>query len=246
VRGKAVGARFLGEAASSRQLVAPSEYGPDRIFGFSPIPAMSMVCYASGARFLSLIGGSMVSFYDWYCDLPPASPQIWGDQTDVPVSADWYQSTYMMVWGTNIPMTRTPDAHFLTERVAGHQGGAVAPDYAEYVKFADIWLPAKAGTDGALAMAMMFVILKEFYLDRQVPYFTEYAQRFTDLPFVVTLKKTGERYVSDRFLRASDLHLEVQNADWKTVVYDSVKQAFVVPNGSIGFRWGETDHWNLP
>ena len=130
-------------------------YGPDRIFGFSPIPAMSMVCYISGARFLSLIGASMVSFYDWYCDLPPASPQTWGEQTDVPVSGDWYNSTYMIVWGTNIPMTRSPDAHFYTEaRYRGTKVAAVAPDYAEYVKFADTWLPAKAGTDAALALAM--------------------------------------------------------------------------------------------
>jgi nitrate reductase alpha subunit len=28
---------------------------------------------------------------------------------------------------------------------------AVSPDYPEYVKFADTWLPAKAGSDGALA-----------------------------------------------------------------------------------------------
>jgi nitrate reductase alpha subunit len=34
-----------------------------------------------------------MSFYDWYCDLPPASPQTWGEQTDVPESADWYNST---------------------------------------------------------------------------------------------------------------------------------------------------------
>src|SRR5690625_2274632 len=33
------------------------KYGPDRIAGFSPIPAMSMVSYASGTRYLSLIGG---------------------------------------------------------------------------------------------------------------------------------------------------------------------------------------------
>jgi len=72
------------------------KYGPDRIFGFSPIPAMSMVCYASGARFLSLIGAAMISFYDWYCDLPPASPQIWGEQTDVPESADWFESSYFI------------------------------------------------------------------------------------------------------------------------------------------------------
>ena len=123
-------------------------YGPDRIFGFTPIPAMSMVCYASGARFLSLIGGVLASFYDWYCDLPPASPQMWGEQTDVPESADWYESSYMIVWGTNLPMTRTPDAHFFTEaRYRGARVAAVAPDYAEYVKFADTWLPARAGTD---------------------------------------------------------------------------------------------------
>ena len=41
------------------------KYGPDRVFGFTPIPAMSMVGYSSGARFVSLIGGSMLSFYDW-------------------------------------------------------------------------------------------------------------------------------------------------------------------------------------
>ncbi|MFO6427109.1 molybdopterin-dependent oxidoreductase [Escherichia coli] len=52
-------------------------YGPDRVAGFSPIPAMSMVSYASGARYLSLIGGTCLSFYDWFCDLPPASPQTW-------------------------------------------------------------------------------------------------------------------------------------------------------------------------
>ena len=54
------------------------KFGPDRLIGFSPIPAMSMVSYA-GARYLSLLGG--LSFYDWYCDLPPASPQVWGEQT---------------------------------------------------------------------------------------------------------------------------------------------------------------------
>ena len=30
------------------------------------------------------VGGSMLSFYDWYADLPVASPQVFGDQTDVP------------------------------------------------------------------------------------------------------------------------------------------------------------------
>ena len=62
-----------------------------------------------------MIGGVCMSFYDWYCDLPPSSPQIWGEQTDVPESADWYNSTYIIAWGSNVPQTRTPDAHFFTE-----------------------------------------------------------------------------------------------------------------------------------
>jgi nitrate reductase alpha subunit len=61
-------------------------YGPDRIAGFSPIPAMSMVSHAAGARFIALIGAPLLSFYDWYADLPVASPQVFGDQTDVPES----------------------------------------------------------------------------------------------------------------------------------------------------------------
>jgi len=222
------------------------KYGPDRIFGFSPIPAMSMVCYASGARFLSLIGASMISFYDWYCDLPPASPQIWGEQTDVPESADWFESSYFIVWGTNLPMTRTPDAHFYSEaRYRGARVAAVAPDYAEYVKFADTWLPAKAGTDAALAMAMSHVILKEFYIDRQVPYFSDYAKRFTDLPFAVVLDEAGEHHAPGRFLRAADLGIDTNNAEWKTVVFDRAGKRFAVPNGSIGFRWNEEGRWNL-
>jgi nitrate reductase alpha subunit len=221
-------------------------YGPDRIFGFTPIPAMSMVCYASGARFLSLIGASMLSFYDWYCDLPPASPQIWGEQTDVPESADWYESTYMIVWGTNLPMTRSPDAHFFTEaRYRGARVCAVAPDYAEYVKFADTWLPAKAGTDAALAMAMTHVILKEFYIDRPAGYFQSYAKSYTDLPFAVVLDPHGETYAAGGFLRASDLGLQTNHAGWKTVLFDSSSNRFCVPNGSIGFRWNEEGRWNL-
>ena len=104
------------------------KYGPDRIAGFSPIPAMSMVSYAAGTRYLSLLGGVCLSFYDWYCDLPPASPQTWGEQTDVPESADWYNAGFLLLWGSNVPQTRTPDAHFYTEaRYRGAKSVVITP-----------------------------------------------------------------------------------------------------------------------
>ena len=225
------------------------KYGPDRIAGFSPIPAMSMVSYSAGTRFLSLIGGVSLSFYDWYADLPPASPQIWGDQTDVPESADWWNSSYMILWGSNIPQTRTPDAHFMTEaRYKGQKVVVVSPDFAGHTKFADHWLPATAGTDGALAMAMGQVILREFWVERRSEYFAEYARRFTDMPFLVTLREREDgSLVPGAFLRASEIGEEGENAEWKTVLLDRASGRPVVPPGTIGARWGEegVGEWNL-
>jgi len=236
------------EIIAAANVYTAKTYGPDRITGFSPIPAMSMVSYAAGARYLSLIGGVCLSFYDWYCDLPASSPQTWGEQTDVPESADWYNSTFLMMWGSNVPQTRTPDAHFMTEvRYKGAKTVVVSPDYAEATKFADLWLAPKQGTDAALAMAMGHTILREFYLDRQVPYFEDYARRYTDMPFLVRLKKQGDGYVPERFVRAADFvdGLEqANNPDWKTVAFDEAGR-LVVPQGSIGFRWGEQGKWNL-
>ena len=175
------------------------------MFGFSPIPAMSMVSYAAGSRYLSLLGGVCMSFYDWYCDLPPASPQTWGEQTDVPESADWYNSGFLILWGSNVPQTRTPDAHFYTEaRYKGAKSVVICPDYSEASKFADLWISPKQGTDAALGMAMGHVILREFHVDRQAKYFQDYARQYTDMPMLVRLVKQGEHYVPERFLRASD------------------------------------------
>ncbi|MCL4696228.1 MAG: nitrate reductase subunit alpha [Burkholderiaceae bacterium] len=240
-------------------------HGPDRVVGFSPIPAMSMVSYAAGSRYLSLIGGVCMSFYDWYCDLPPSSPQVWGEQTDVPESADWYNSNYIIAWGSNVPQTRSPDAHFFTEvRYKGTKTVAITPDYAEVSKLADLWLHPKQGTDAAVAMAMGHVALKEFYFDRRSAYFDDYARRYTDLPLLVLLEErtvdTGtngqykgqEVLAPGRYVRASDFaagHGQSNNPVWKRVAFDGEGRV-VVPNGSIGFRWGpdgrnDTGKWNL-
>jgi nitrate reductase alpha subunit len=224
-------------------------WGPDRIFGFSPIPAMSMVSYAAGARYLQLIGGVCGSFYDWYCDLPPASPQTWGEQTDVAESADWFNSGFIMLWGSNVPQTRTPDAHFYTEaRYRGAKSVVICPDYSEASKFSDLWLAVKQGTDAALGMAFGHVILKEFHVDREVPYFRDYLRKYSDLPMLVRLVPQDGAYVPERLLRAAEFDQalgETNNPDWKTVAVDEATGEVVVPNGSIGFRWGEDGKWNL-
>lgn len=234
------------ELIAAQLIYTIRKYGPDRVAGFTPIPAMSMVSYASGARFISLLGGEMLSFYDWYADLPPASPQIWGEQTDVPESSDWYNAGYLMMWGSNVPMTRTPDAHFMTEvRYKGTKVVSVAPDYAENVKFADNWLAPHPGTDAALAQAMTHVILDEFYQKRQEPMFINYAKQFTDMPFLILLDPHEDTLKGGRFLRASDLGDTSEHAEWKPVIFDEAAEKLTVPNGTMGQRWEEDKKWNL-
>ncbi|HLN08383.1 MAG TPA: nitrate reductase subunit alpha, partial [Xanthobacteraceae bacterium] len=239
----------VNEIIAAANIHTAKNHGPDRIIGFSPIPAMSMVSYAAGTRYLALIGGVAMSFYDWYCDLPPSSPQTWGEQTDVPESADWYNSSFLVLWGSNVPQTRTPDAHFYTEvRYKGAKSVVICPDYSEASKFADLWLAPKQGTDAALAMAVGHVILKEFHLAGKSAYFTDYCRRYTDLPFLVRLDKRGDHYVAGRLLRASDFadgKGQTNNPDWKLLVVDEASDAAVVPTGSVGFRWGEQGKWNL-
>jgi nitrate reductase alpha subunit len=239
----------VNEIIAAANIYTAKEYGPDRVVGFSPIPAMSMVSYAAGSRYLSLIGGTCLSFYDWYCDLPPSSPQTWGEQTDVPESADWYNSSYIMAWGSNVPQTRTPDAHFFTEsRYNGTKTIAVTPDFSEVAKLSDEWMSPTQGTDAALAMTMGHVILKEYHVDNKSDYFTSYIKQYTDMPFLVMLEEKQGVLSAGRTLRASDIDGalgESDNTEWKPLLIDETTNKIVVPTGTVGSRWDGSGKWNI-
>ncbi len=253
------------ELIAASQIHTIQAHGPDRIIGFSPIPAMSMISYASGSRMLQLMGGVGLSFYDWYCDLPSASPETWGEQTDVQESADWYNAKLLAVTGSNLNMTRTPDCHFATE--ARHNGTKMwvfAPDFNQVAKYADDWVAVNAGQDGAWWMAVNHVLLKEFHHDRQVPYFIDYTKKFTDAPYLVELvpdhvdasgpdAPVSERpdhvgYRPGQMLRANRLakYAAEENGEWKFLMWDEPSGGPKMPMGSSGFRWGQTQgKWNL-
>lgn len=252
------------EIAAAAHVHTIRRYGPDRLAGFSVIPAMSMVSYGAGSRFYELLGGTMLSFYDWYADLPMASPQVFGDQTDVPESGDWFNAGYLVMWGSNIPVTRTPDAHFMTEaRYRGQKVVAVSPDYADNTKFADEWLRIAPGTDGALATAMGHVILSEFHVRDRAPYFLDYMRRFTDSPFLVRLTPRDGAYVPGKFLVAADVApggvvdpgsaqvrdaglAGTEHAAFRPLVWDAAG-GVADPGGTLADHYGQAGEgrWNL-
>ncbi len=237
------------EIVAASCLYTAKKWGPDRVFGFSPIPAMSYLSYAAGSRFLQLFGGVNMSFYDWYADLPNAFPEVWGDQTDVCESADWYNSKYIISMGSNLNMTRTPDVHFISEsRHNGTKFVVISPDFSQVAKYSDWWVPIRSGQDTALWMAIDHVILKEFYVDRQVPYFVDYLKRYTDGTFLIELEQHGDGYRPGRLVRANqiDRYKDVEHGDWKMLVFDQTLGRPAMPKGSVGFRWDqEPGKWNI-
>jgi nitrate reductase alpha subunit len=237
------------EIIAASNLYTVKKYGPDRITGFSPIPAMSMLSYAAGSRFLQLMGGVNLSFYDWYCDLPNSFPEIWGEQTDVAESADWYNSKFIACMGANLGMTRTPDVHFFAEsRHNGTKTVVFSPDFNMVSKYADKWVPVHAGQDGAFWMAVTHVILKEYHYEKQTPYFIDYTKKYTDSPFLIEIIEEDGKQVPGRLLRANKIkkYKDIENGDWKFLNVDADTGEFVCPPGSSGHRWdGKDGNWNM-
>ena len=191
-----------------------------------------------------------VSFYDWYADLPPASPQIWGDQTDVPESADWWNASYVILWGSNIPQTRTPDAHFMTEaRYRGPEGGR---RLARLRRPHEVRRPLAArrrpARDGALALAMAPRDLQGV-LRRAAGAVLRRLRAQLHRPPVPRHAARARRRVRRRPLpaRLRPRRRRARTPSGRPSSSTSGRASPAVPNGSIGFRWGEegVGSWNL-
>ena len=134
-----------------------------------------------------------LSFYDWYCDLPPGEPITWGVQTEACECADWFNAKYIVMWGSNVVQTRIPDAHFAFEaRYNGAKLCVVSPDYNSSAIHADHFLQIQPGTDALLAMGLAKLLIDNKWIKR------DYILEQTDMPLLV-------RKDNGKFLRESDL-----------------------------------------
>jgi nitrate reductase alpha subunit len=199
----------------------------DAISGFTPIPAMSPVSFASGSRLINLLGGVSHSFYDWYADLPPGEPITWGHQTDNAESADWFHSDYIIAWGSNIDVTRIPDAkYYLEARYDGAKTVGIFTDYSQTAIHSDEWLAPDAGSDAALALGMARTIVDEGLYDEA------HLKEQTDMPLLVR-EDTG------KFLRAAEVP-GLPDDEKIMVMRDSAGDLRIAP-ASLGDRDGQYD-----
>ena len=191
----------------------------------------------------------MTSFYDWYADLPVASPQVFGDQTDVPESGDWWNATYLLMWGSNVPVTRTPDAHWMAEaRYKGQKVVVVSPglrrqhEVRRHVAARPARYRRRAGdgdgprdAQGVLRRPAGAVLrrLRAAVHRPAVPGHARGAGRRATCPASSSPRPTSAT--------------SGEGAAWKTVLVDGRTGDPVVPNGSLGFRYTDVrrGRWNL-
>ncbi|NMA67828.1 MAG: molybdopterin-dependent oxidoreductase, partial [Desulfitobacterium sp.] len=109
---------------------------------------------------------------------------------------DMLNSTLMIFFGCNYTETGLTDSHFLSDALeAGVKLVVVDPRYTRTAAKADWWIPIRPGTDGALALGMMNVIVSE-NLQKD-----DYIRQYTTGPFLVR-KDTG-KFVLDKDLGGS-------------------------------------------
>ena len=177
------------EIAAASTIHTIKEHGPDRVAGFSPIPAMSQVSYAAGSRFMSLHrrrGHELLRLV-----LRPAAG-LAGDlgRADRRARVGRLVQRPLRRGHGRQPQHDPHPRHPLHLRGAPRRGQArrvFSPDFSQVAKYADWWIPSNPGQDTAFWLAVNHVLLTEFYRDRQVDYFQSYAKQYTDLPFLVEI-----------------------------------------------------------
>ena len=125
-------------------------------------------------------------------------------------TAEFERSACILIWGTNIHATNNPLVPLVNR---GLERGAklivIDPRRIKIADMADLWLQVRPGTDGALALSMINVMIAENLYDY------EFVRDWTTAPFLVR-SDTGD------FLKESDLMGNAATSSY--VILDSVNK----------------------
>jgi molybdopterin-containing oxidoreductase family molybdopterin binding subunit len=198
------------------------KYGPTAVY-IAPytgsLTALNGVIGA-GYRFASVIGASAGDFEgDNEGDSagPCGAVEALGNFDGHDLS-DLRNSRMIILWGNNLAETDVPDMRFVLDaKEAGGKIVYIDPRYTSTASLADEWISIRPGTDGALALSMINVIISENL------YKADYVTNYTVGPFLV-------RQDTQMFLREKDV---AGGDSTKYMVYDSNSKT-IVPSDKDG------------
>jgi len=212
----------LSEAADRLNEVA-AKYGPESVGVIWQVQGTGHVQKGALVRLTNMMGWSAIGGYEMNGDLPMFWPETFGCQSEELESYCWEDARYTMVFGSNVMVTRLPDAHFLNySREAGGKIVYFDPNYSPTAEKADEWVRIAPDTDAVFALAASKLIIDENLYDR------DFVATFTDLPILIDTA-TGKRVLASQvYGLARDAAIPEYREAY--VAYDSAKKAFVATN----------------
>ena len=145
------------------------------------------------SRFFNVVGGRDLDLHASFNDFSIGLHETFGKFNPVSSADDWFHSELILVWHMNPAFTRIPLYHFMLEaRYRGADVVSISPDLNASHMHADLHVPVNTGSDAALGLAMVQVILEEEIAD------WTFIREQTDLGFLV---RTDTR----RYLRQTDV-----------------------------------------
>ena len=211
------------------------EFGPESVIfsmgtGRDIGPWICMLAYAYGSP------NVMFSLSGVACYSPRISAveTVQGDYCILD-AAQWFPKRYddpkyempecIVIWGYNIPAT-CPDnvfGHWIIDLMKkGTKIICIDPRLSWFASRSEKWLRLRPGTDGALAMGFLNVIVNEGLYDQ------EFVEKWTNSPFLV-------RGDTEKLLRASDLAEAGSPDDF--VAWDTVgKRPVIWESGNVEYN----------
>jgi nitrate reductase alpha subunit len=185
-------------------------------------------------------GGRHWDSYSWHTDLPPGHPMVTGQQTLDFDLCTAENANLITLWGMNWIATKMPEGHWITEaRLHGAKLVTIAPEYQSSSCKADRAIIIRPGSDGALALGLAHVIVRDKLYDER------FVKTQTDLPLLV-------RNDTKKLLLAGDVIPGYQNATLTTVelvepgakLPPAAEQPHQYAPSDLRESWGDQMVWN--
>lgn len=170
----------LDEIAGRLEDIA-ARYGPRSVAFATLSGSYALLAANAASRFASVFGGSV-----------PSKATLMGDNAgiqglDLVVGRatshepeDWANSRFIILWSRNLAETYINDFRFILDaRKKGARIVSIDPRFTPTAAQSDEWISIRPGTDTALALGMMNLIIKEELYHR------DYMARHTVAPFLV-------------------------------------------------------------
>ncbi|RIK57287.1 MAG: molybdopterin oxidoreductase [Chloroflexi bacterium] len=175
----------IGDIAARLQTII-AEHGPEAVLPYSYAGTMGLLQYnGMSARFFHQMGASRLA--RTICSEAGFNGFLYTiGATEGIETQDYAHAKLVLIWGSN---TLTSNVHLWQFVQAAQKQGAtlivIDPAQTRTARLADEWIPIHPGTDGALALAMMHVIIAEGlhdagYVARYTLGFEALAQRVAE------------------------------------------------------------------